>query len=1348
MNLRLLLIVVFSYGLAIIAESKEVKKQLYFEHLTNNDGLSSSRVNCIYEDNDGFIWFGTEDGLNLYDGVSIQVFRNNSSDSSSICNSSIYSMVCDPQTGNLWIGTRKGLCCFNKESYRFIQIFKGDLEFPDINDHIIYDLKFDQIGGLWMATSYGLYYYNIKNKKLLRYLHRSNDDASLISSYINHVFIDDQQQILVSTRQGVDLFDQQNEAFVHLFQSDSLRNVMQIMQDSYGIYWICTDEMGVYTASFNEEFHLTKFKKGQNLDLHSARIHSIIEDEAKNLFIVARDKGLYYFDRESDDLNFFEPDIYDAKSLNSKALICSFKSSSGIVWLGTFNRGINYIDINRKPFEHYKMNYKPDGLFNNNVRSFFQDSKGAIWIGTKEGGGLSRFYPESGTFDNYHFKTKASPAFSNDYILSINELDENVLMLGTLGEGVDFYSTRTQNISNIKLGSSVAENKVYAIFKDRDQVIWVAALNGLFQFQKNNQSFQMVDEQLVVKCFTQNNEDGIWMGTRFNGLIHYTNDERIDFSNDESLNAIHSNEITSLRFSGDSLLWVGTTDGLCLFNVATREMKCWHESDGLPSNRICAIELDEQKNVWMSTSHGISRFNPQTEVFKNYFIEDGLQGNDFEMYISLQSNTGSIYFGGGNGFNVFNPDKIKDNLRIPEIHFTNFKIANQSVPISSKGSPLSKHIDRTSHVELKHTQSDFTFEFVALNYTSPENNRFQYQLEGYDEDWVQAGKSRVATYTNIGAGTYTFKVIGSNNDNIWNTQGRSIQISILPPPWKSKWAYTFYLVLIGFMVMGFYFVIVKRVEQQNLLRLERHEREKMELINQLKLRFFTNISHEFRTPLTLISSPLSKLMKHDNMNPSERKYLYSTMNKNVKRLLRLMKQLMDFRKLEDQQLQLKVTQGQLSAFVHDIAKGFQEFADNNEIDIHFESNVEERGAQQWFDHNVIDSVIFNLLSNAIKFSPPNSQIDVKVDIEKDLAVIKVIDHGVGIPPEKIDKIFDRFYSENNGLDVISGTGIGLSYTRNLMLLHKGTILVESVPKLETSFEIKFPVSETTYTPSEKGGMEKPIGKTLPDDLSFIHEPEIDSHEYLGSNKRWKILVVEDNVELLSFLKNELTKYNVSLAGNGIEALVIARKIVPDLIISDVMMPEMDGVQFCSAIKSDFITSHIPVILLTAKTANEHKIEGMESGADAYIEKPFDMPVLDAQIRNLIKQRNRLRKRFSNQFETVPSEFTDKAIDQKFFEKAEKIVIENLSNLSFSVEDFGAALGMSRSQLFRKFKAITDNTPSDYIRAERLKLAKKLLMQGELNVNEISLKAGFSSTSHFISTFKKYTGLTPRDFSQK
>lgn len=1346
---RIIILIILSLCLQCLVAMAQINDQYFnFNHFTNNDGLSSNRINCIYEDEDGFMWLGTDDGLNLYNGVETIIFKQQIDDSTSLFNNDVQSIVSDPATGNLWIGTRRGVAFFDKATYRFKQMFASR---PLPINYTVYDLKFDSQQQLWIATSSGLFCYNTASGQLSRMTHQADDRNSLVSGVVAHIHVDEKYGIVASTREGIDLIDPETLSLRHIFTADSLRDVTGVYKDSQGKYWICTDYMGLYEASFEQE-QIKSFTSRHQQMSSSDRIHKILEDKDKNLFFLARDKGLYFYNKRTGKLTFLEPDMYDPHSLSSKAIISGTHSSSGIIWLGTFNKGINFLDYNRKPFYHFKVNYRPDGLVSNNIRCFFQDSTGEIWIGTKEGGGLSRFNPAQNRFENYVSDERRN-SISSDYIFSINELNENTLMIGTFGQGIDLFDKQTKTFRNIKVqlnGETKPEyNRIYSIFRESSGQFWVSVLNEVFLFDHNNFSFKLVDGVQSVKCFAQQKDNSaLWMGTKFNGLVRYSDGKRQWFNLGSEKAALTSNNITALRFDEHDQLWIGTTEGLNLLNVSDLTTRSWSELDGLASNRISAIELDDNGRLWISTSNGLSMFDPRDESFKNYYVEDGLQGNQFEVYVSLKAENGQLYFGGSNGFNLFDPQRIKDNPNIPQIHFTGFKVANKSVPVGGEQAPLSQHIDRTGQIELKYNQADFTFEFVALNYTSPGSNNYRYKLHGYDDDWIEAGNNRIATYTNISPGDYTFRVEASNNDDIWNNEGRSIKLSISPPPWKTKWAYIFYLVFIGFLVMGLYFFIVKRIEQESLLELERREREKSEQLNQMKLRFFTNISHEFRTPLTLIASPLAKLISQTETNTAQRQYLYTTMQKNVKRLLRLVKQLMDFRKLESQQFNMSIKQGNLRLFIQEIVDGFREYADEKSIAINFHYS-NKIFTQQWFDQNIIDSVIFNLLSNAIKFSPRNSNIEVELEEEEEgQASIRVIDHGVGIEKDKITRVFERFYSDNQGFDDYSGTGVGLAFSQSLIKMHGGNIDVKSEPGVETVFTVTVPVSKKAFNPE------------------LINEYNIPDRTTSGQSKRTNtvqlpvettsgekqaattLLLVEDNIELRKFLKNHFSAYHILEAGDGREALELTRQSMPDLIISDVMMPNMDGVSFCKAVKSNYITSHIPLVLLTAKTAVEHKIEGIENGADAYIEKPFDINFLEVQIQSLIKQRKQLRKRFANQFETLPADVVENQMDKQFFEKAERIVHENIGNTDFTVEDMGAALGMSRSQLFRKFKALTDNTPSDYIRAERLKLAKRMLREGQYNVNEVSLKAGFNSTSHFISTFKKYTGTTPKEFSNR
>ncbi len=1346
---RMFFLVVLTLSLINVSAQPE-KKFLYFDHINNNDGLSSNHVTCIYEDKEGFIWFGTDDGLNLFNGEEIIVFKNDVMDSTSLHNSVIRSIISDPITDNLWIGTMQGLSYFDKSNFSFTHKFHNQ---PNSIEYNVYSLVFDDKNRLWIGTSTGLFCYDRTSGQLERITDISEDTGSIVTERINNLLFDENYGIIISTHEGVGLLNPDNRKSRQLFQSKMLKDVKSVFKDSRGIYWVCTENMGLYKADIQKE-SLINFTDQFDSMSNSDRIHTVLEDDYQNLYFLARDKGLYIYNYNNEELTLIQPDIYDPQGLNSKAILSGFYSSNNIIWLGTFNKGVNYINHNRNPFHHYKVNYKSDGLPSNDIKCFFQDNQGLIWVGTKEGGGLSQFDPDTGTFINYKSQ-KGENSISSDYIFAIHQLNEHILMIGTFGEGIDLFDKRTNTFRNLKIsidGEIVPENnRIYSIFKDNSGEIWVSSLRTVFQFNQDEFTFTPVYHDLAVKSFVQDeNNNDLWMGSKFNGLLKLSEGE-IDSINVENTNGkLTSNNITALRFDDQGNLWIGTDKGLNHLNVNEQILNTWTESEGLASNIISALEIDDAGQIWISTSNGLSRFNSATENFRNYFMEDGLQGNQFEMYVSLKTNDGKLLFGGNNGFNILDPVQIVDKPGNSPIHFVDFKIANKSVEIGEKDSPLKEHINRTEHIDLKYDQADFTFEFVALNYTSANRSNYRYKLNGYDEDWIDAGNSRVATYTNINPGDYEFEVEVLNDHGLGNPAGKSVKLSIAPPPWKTNWAYFLYIVFIVSLVLVLNYFIVKRIEQDKLLEMERRERERSEQMNQTKLQFFTNISHEFRTPLTLIAAPLDKLIKQGDLDKGQQKNLHEGMYKNVRRLLRLIKQLMDFRKIENQQYNLKVKQGNLGNFIQEIVNGFQDYSKGKSLKIEYHI-TDNNYQQQWFDPNVVDSVVFNLMSNAIKFSDINGAIEVVLELQgNSWAVIKVIDHGIGIRQEKIDRIFERFYTDDtNDLGGYNGAGIGLAFSQSLVKMHGGQISVKSKPGVETVFTVGLPVNKDAFAIDALVDFEEATSLTSnPLERDEFKQPQKDDDIINGNKKKEKILLVEDNAEMRAFLKNHLGNYHILEAVDGVDAIEVINNSMPDLVVSDIMMPRMDGVSLCKTIKSGFITSHIPVILLTARTAIEHKIDGIENGADAYVEKPFDLGFLDAQIRNLLTQRDLLRKRFGNQFVEQPSEVVVNKADKHFFEKVELIVLENISDYNFSVEDLSESLGMSRSQLFRKFRALTDNTPSDFIRAERIKLSKKLLKEGVFNVNEVSFRAGFNSNSHFISTFKKYTGYTPKEFSRK
>jgi signal transduction histidine kinase/DNA-binding response OmpR family regulator len=766
----------------------------------------------------------------------------------------------------------------------------------------------------------------------------------------------------------------------------------------------------------------------------------------------------------------------------------------------------------------------------------------------------------------------------------------------------------------------------------------------------------------------------------------------------------------------------------------------------LPDNVVNGIVPDDQNNLWISTNKGISKYNLETGELRNYDSRDGLQSNEFNRGAYFRSSTGELYFGGINGYSVFNPNKVADNTAQPEILFTDFKLFNNSVKPGEKNSPLTKHISETSHIKLNYKQSFFTLDFVALNYLIPEKNLYKYKLEGYNNDWVELGHERKVSFMNLPNGDYTLKVIASNNDEVWNLEGISLKISILPPPWKTSWAYLIYIGVIGLLIWFWQQLISSRIKQKNEILNERREKERNEELNQLKLYFFTNITHEFRTPLTLISAPLDNLIS-DDVPKDKKEFYYRLIKENIRRLKRLVDQLMDFRKAEHERLMLKVRFLDLNDFIHRMADNFIELARRKNIGFVIDF-PEQNSSFYWFDPEILDKIIYNLLSNAFKFTSQGGNITIKVNIKGTNAEISVSDTGIGISTEDLPHVFERFYTSAKAVNnYYSGTGIGLSFSKRLAEIHLGTINVESTSGKGSVFTLHLPVGKEEYSTNEIFEDVKSIewkesqesGVTDSVDLDFhLNEDEIDGKNVL--------LIVEDNEDLLAYLKTQFSSaFKVYTAFNGKEGFNLAREKMPDIIISDVMMSEMDGFEFCNKIKNDILTNHIPIVLLTALSSMENKLNGIDKGADAYIEKPFEIKYLDSVIHNLLKQRALLREKYFIENRSF-SKTGETGLEAKFLLKFEEVVLKHLSDPDFSVTILCNELNLSRSQLFRKFRSITGNNPSDFIRIMRIKKAAEIILKENIGVNEVAYEVGFTSPSHFISCFKKYYGKTPGEYS--
>ncbi|HEY4784685.1 MAG TPA: two-component regulator propeller domain-containing protein [Bacteroidales bacterium] len=1315
-------------------------------------GLSNQLIQCILEDSKGFMWIGTTDGLNKFDGSNFVIYENSSSDTNSISHNSINAIIEDRET-NIWVGTADGLNLYNRNRDNFINI-----RIPNIDKICVNALCSDDIGNIWVGTiGNGVIFYDRKHSKFSFFAHNDLDINTISSDFITSIVIDKLQNILIGTSRGLDLLNKDHKGFSHFTytpDNNSLSNnfVNTLYLDNHGMLWIGTQGGGLNKLLTDDhKFSFQHYLHDSNTNsLSNNNILSICQDKKDNLWIGTDNGGLNCFNSKTGIFNCFHPEDGNPKGLSSNSIHSLYYDRNNIIWIGTHNHGLNFIDEKFEKFELFQKNsLSKNSIQNNDVTGFTEDSEGNIWIAT-DGGGISKFDIHTRTITKT-INQSPSSHLSNNYIQTIICDRKENLWVGTWNGGIDCFNKSGVKIKNYKVEGlqKTGDNRIRFLYEDRQMNIWAGTSgSGLFLFNPVTDKFVQIVDHLgpagapviaFVNSILEDSQNNIWIGTT-NGLIRLKKSDRNEFlfskyTEGNSPKSISSNRITVIFEDSRKNLWFGTYEkGLSLLQKKDNAFINFQKHDGLPSNSIKGILEDKNGNLWISTTKGISKFNPDSKTFRNYTREDGLNSDEFHSNSCLKLRSGEFFFGGINGFNAFYPDRIKDNTLIPPIYLTDLKIFNKSAPIGSEGSPLQKHISETKKIVLSYKQNSFTIEFIALNYTRSSQNQYAYILEGLEKDWNYVGHKRSATYTYINPGTYVFKVIGSNNDGFWNKTPTTLEITILPPFWKTIWAYILYYLVFLSLLFAFIRLSVIRAKQSQLLELDK-----------MKLDFFTNISHEIRTPLTLILSPLENLVSSNKIE-AELKSQLTLIYRNADRLFRLVNELMDFSKTEDSELNVLVQPGDIVKFTKEVFEFYNEEARQKRINYQFISNEEK--LEIWFDRDKVEKVILNLLSNAFKFTSSEGNITVEVDKTiidhknkaKEYARISVIDDGIGISQKFIDKIFDRFYQSPEGKGIShTGTGIGLALSKNLVKLHHGRIEVTSERFKRTCFSVYLPLGNSHFTKDEI--------ITDPSDISKSNSSPYPDEINVSSTKSASvILLVEDNFDLRKYIVSRLSdKYKILEAENGEDGYTIATKEVPDLIISDIIMPRMSGIELCKKMKEELATSHIPIILLTAKITLEEKIEGVQTGADVYITKPFHIRFLEATIKNLIETRLKLYQRFSQEVFIMPREISNNTLDQEFMARTIDFIEKNISNEELIVKDLASHLLLSHSQTYRKIKALTGQTVPELIRSVRLKMAIKLMETGKYNISEIGFKVGFTSPAYFTRCFREQYGKPPSEY---
>jgi signal transduction histidine kinase/ligand-binding sensor domain-containing protein/DNA-binding response OmpR family regulator len=1330
--------------LATTAWGQENAKNIRFINVGLQDGLSQSSVFSLQQDYLGFMWIGTRDGLNRYDSRKFHTYRNAPSDSNSLTDNYILSLLED-RNKNLWVGTRSGLNRYDRLRDKFIRIplLSNNANSPTYP--MVWTISEDKQGRICMGTNHGFYRYENERFRLIFDATRYPELPAGCNN-VQAVFQDDQNQTWLGTASGVVLLTTEGKLIRHFKKGPGELNsefVRAIAEIRPGVLWFGTQEGGLNTYdSRRDHFSYTLHRpEAKAKSLAGNDVRSITKDRFGGYWI-GTINGLNFY-TEKDGFSTFTANDYDQFSLSNNSIRPIYQDQRGSVWVGTYFGGVNVYDRHLPNFQNHSRIPSTNSLSYNVVGGILEDEKGNLWVGT-EGGGLN--YMEDQKFKHFKHDPTVPGTLSHNHVKSLYLDPKGDLWIGTYNGGLNLLRKGSPQFETFRHDPadprSLSHDNVYAISGDRHGNVWLGTYGGGINLVRPGSGMRFenfrVSSSLVRTVFVDS-KDNLWVGTEDGLNVLRPGKKTFEVFRYEAQNpkSISGNVVISIFEDSQKRLWFGTyKNGLNLLLKDGKSFQHFTENEGLPGNNIFAL-LEDKGLLWLSTNQGICSLDPTSGKVSTYNSRDGIGGNEFSVGAACKSRSGKLYFGGIHGMTSFYAANVQPSAYVPPVRFTDFKLFNEPV-LPGSSSVLKKPIFITDTLTLTHRENIFTVEFSSLNYILSDKNRFAYRLQGLENQWNYVDVPS-ATYTNLHPGTYTLLAKGSSNDGIWNDVPTRLTIRILPPPWKTWWAYTAYFVLaVGSLYLIIRYTRIKtRLEHQ--LALEHLENERQKEINEIKLNFFTSISHEFRTPLTLILAPVQHLLTQKHLDENARK-LMNTVKSNSLRLLNLVNQLLDFRKQEAGSLQLQLSSQDLLPFLDQIAAEFTHYAEDRGIQFVYKKPLGHLTVQ--IDRDQFEKVIYNLLSNAFKFSPETrGKVLLEAYGEGANAVVQVRDNGPGIPADQQESIFELFYQLPEK-KVHLGTGIGLALAKNLTELHGGKIAVESqvIGETYTSFTVRIPLEASEVTGHT-------VSRT---EYAPIAEKTSENTPETGGNADLPlVLVVEDNAEIRHLISSILhDHYRIIEAENGLDGWEKVKGHLPDLVISDIMMPVEDGLSLLRKIKKSIETSHIPVLLLTARTAMESVLEGLQSGSDDYLTKPYHPEVLALKIKNMLGARERFRKKFIRDYVLAPQqEALEPDLDQEFLRKVIHLIEENLSEPEFNVNVLAKELSMSRPVLYRKLKQLTDLSVIELINVLRLKKAAQLLMQRHAKVSQVAYQIGFSDPKYFSKTFKGHFGMSPTEFGE-
>ena len=1279
-----------------------------FRHYNIENGVPSNSISSIIQDSKGYIWFGTDNGISRFDGTQFFFYQKKNPRYQNFQISNI-NTLCEVNDTEIWIGTENGVYIYHQQEDVFTRFNVQTNDEISINSWINH-IACDKDKNIWIATlQQEIFQYNMQSGKLMQF------DIPLGHGNILRILNDKQNNIWATSLSNLYRLNKVTNKF-EIFQIEGEEkgvHSMALWEDTKYNLWIGTWEDGIWKLDPNTR-QVEKFLDTKKI----SHIHSILEYSPAILFI-GSDDGLTIFNRITHESYSYTNYGEGNTALSDKFIYPILKDREGGIWIGTYYNGVNYLPPYSGQFKGYSISGNHPFFQSKIISRFCEDEKGNIWI-TSDDGGLSYFSPSTEQF--LDFPGREQLRTSNQHALCIIG---NELWIGTYSDGIQVLNMQTGQIKKYDTTHGLKDISIYSIYKDSQGRIWTGSMSYISLYDAQNNCFTAIrDLDALTIDITEDSEKNLWIATQGNGLFKYDPGKDI-WKQYDKVQGLNCSTINHLCITREKELWVATGEGLYYYDIENDTFV--YQPLDIPNENINAI-LEGENCLWLTTTKGLIKYAPQSGDIQIFTKSDGLQSEAFIMASGLKTHNGEFYIGSINGFNTFYPHLLKLNIQKPPVVITGLEIFNQRVQ-TDKGGILPAPIDCLKEIHLSHKDNVITLNYAALSYCTPEKNQYAYKLDGFDKEWNYVGTQHSTTYTNLPAGSYTFRVRASNNDLIWSDEEAKLKIIVHPP---------FYLSIpfqIGYIVLFICFIglliryLIKRNDRKHAKQIELLEINKEKEVHEAKINFFTMIAHEIRTPVSLIIGPLEKIMQTPGALPVKVRNDLEIIDRNSQRLLYLVNQLLDFRKVEQNEMRMEFSSQPVKPLMKAVCERFQPSFKQKGITLTV--RYPEDSFQADLDKEGITKVLSNLLTNANKYTKDRIQVSFTEQTTQQTFTIQVTDNGQGMSTEEQNKIFKPFYQ---GAENKPGTGIGLSIVKGIVEAHHGVIEVDSQLTAGSTFTVILPIHQQNV-------VQKSDTALLPEDI-------LPEEVVLPNHKNEQImLIVDDNEDMISLLsENFKSSFTLLTATDGTEALNILKEHEVSIIISDWMMPHMNGIELCKAVRSNQLTSHIPFVLLTAKTDNTSKIEGMNCGADVYIEKPFSLQYLEACVKNLLELRSQLRRKFS-QMPTIPIDTIAKnKADITFVEKMNRIIEENFANPELSVDFLAEQIGISRSGLFAKIKGLANITPNEMIQLIRLKKAASLLLENKYRINEVCYMVGFNNPSYFSKCFQKQFGIKPNEFA--